>query len=104
MNEYIIVTTLCNKREVADRIINNLLEKNLVAGSHLYEVESKYWWDNKIEHEKEYKIDFRTKMEHFKEIEYEIKKIHDYYVAEITAVKIIDGSKEFLDWIDETVK
>ena len=104
MKDYIIITTLCNKKEVADRIINNLLEKNLVAGSHLYEVESKYWWDNKIEHEKEYKIDFRTKQEHFKEIEYEIKKLHDYYVAEIIAVKIVDGSKEFLDWIDETVK
>ena len=98
MNDYIIVTTLCNKRDVADKIINNLLEKNLVAGSHLYEVESKYWWDNKIETEKEYKIDFRTKREHFSE------KVHDYYVAEISAVNIETASKDFLDWIDETVK
>lgn len=104
MNDYIIVTTLCNKKEVADKIINCLLEKHLVAGSHLYEVESKYWWDNKIEFEKEYKIDFRTKREHFSEIEYEIKKIHDYYVAEISSVRIDNGSKEFLKWIDETVR
>lgn len=104
MQEYIIVTTLCNKKEVADKIINNLLEKNLVAGAHLYEVDSKYWWDKKIESEREYKIDFRTKKELFKEIEYEIKKHHDYYVAEITAVKIENSSDEFLDWINETVK
>ena len=104
MDEYIIVTTLCNKREVAEKIINSLLEKHLVAGSHLQEVESKYWWDNKLESEKEYLIDFRTKKEHFKEIEYEIKKIHDYYVAEISSVRIDEASKEFLGWIDETVR
>ncbi len=32
MNKYIIVRTFCNKREIADKIINNLLEKKLVAG------------------------------------------------------------------------
>lgn len=104
MGEYIIVTTLCNKIEIANRIVDNLLEKNLVAGAQISEVYSKYWWENKLEEEKEYKIEFRTKKERFKDIEYEIKRHHDYYVAEISSVKIDNASKEFLDWIDETVK
>ena len=104
MKEYIIVTTLCNKKEVADKIIDSLLEKNLVAGAQVTEVYSKYWWENKIDEEKEFKLEFRTKKELFSEIEYEIKKLHDYYVSEISSVKIEKASKEFLDWIDETTK
>ena len=61
MEKYIIVTTLCNKKEIAEKIIESLLDKKLVAGSQLSEVKSKYWWDGKKEEELEYKIEFRTK-------------------------------------------
>lgn len=33
MNKYIVVTTLCNKEEIANKIIDTLLEKRLIAGS-----------------------------------------------------------------------
>ena len=35
LNEYIIVTTLCDKEEIANKIVDTLLEKRLVAGSQL---------------------------------------------------------------------
>ena len=49
MDKYIIVTTLCDKEEIANKIIDILLEKKLVAGSQLSKVYSKYWWNNKLE-------------------------------------------------------
>ena len=104
MDKYIIVTTLCNKEEIANRIINTLLEKRLIAGSQISKVHSKYWWNNELEECDEYKIEFRTKESLFNEIENEIKKIHDYEVAEISCTEIINGSKEFLNWIDEMIK
>lgn len=104
MNNYIIVTTLCDKEEIANRIINKLLEKKLVSGSQVTKVHSKYWWNNELEECDEFKLDFRTKESLFNEIEKEIKKIHDYDVAEISYVKIENASKEFLNWIDENVK
>lgn len=33
MDKYIIVTTLCNSEEIANKIVRTLLEKKLVAGS-----------------------------------------------------------------------
>ena len=104
MDKYILVTTLCNKEEIANKIIDILLEKRLVAGSQLSKVHSKYWWNHKLEECDEYKLEFRTKESLFDEIENEIKKIHDYEVAEISYCPINHGSKEFLDWIDENVK
>ncbi len=104
MDNYIIVTTLCNKEEVAHKIIDSLLEKRLVAGSQMSKVHSKYFWNNSLEECDEHKIEFRTKESLFSEIEKEIKEIHDYEVAEISCVKIVNASSEFFEWIDENVK
>ena len=35
MDKYIIVTTLCDKEEIANRIIDELLKKKLIAGSQV---------------------------------------------------------------------
>ena len=104
MDKYIIVTTLCDKIEIANKIVDILLEKHLVAGSQLFKVHSKYWWNNKIEECDEYKLEFRTKSSLFKQIEKEINNIHDYETAEISSCEIIDASKEFLEWIDNNIK
>ena len=104
LNEYIIVTTFCDKEEIANKIVDTLLEKRLVAGSQLSKVHSKYWWNNELEECDEYKLEFRTKESLYGKIETEIKKIHNYEVAEISYTEIKDGSKEFLNWIDNSIK
>lgn len=103
MDKYIIVTTLCNKEEIANKIIDTLLEKKLIVGSQVTKVHSKYWWNNKLEECDEYKLEFRTKETIFNEIENEINQIHDYEVAEISYYEIKNASKEFFDWIDKNI-
>ena len=104
MDKYIVITTLCNKEEIANKIINLLLEKRLVAGSQLSKVHSKYWWNNQLEECNEYKIEFRTKESLFNEIKDEINKIHDYEVAEISCYEITNADSKFLKWIDDNTK
>ena len=104
MDKYIIVTTLCDKEEIANKIINTLLEKKIIAGSQITKVHSKYWWNEELEECDEFKLEFRTKESKFLVIESEIKKIHDYEVAEISYCEIKNANKEFLDWIDNNVK
>ena len=93
-DKYIVVITLCNKIEIANKIQDTLLEKHLVAGSQIYECNTKYWWNKKLESAQEYRLEFRTKEYLFSEIEEEIKKIHDYETCEITSYELINGSKE----------
>ncbi len=104
MDKYIIVTTLCNKEEIANKIIDTLLEKRLVAGCQITKVHSKYWRNNKLEECDEYKLEFRTKENLFSEIENEINKIHDYEVAEISYIEIYSANKDFLNWINIETK
>lgn len=104
MDKYIIVTTLCDKKEIANKIVDKLLEKKLIAGAQTSKVYSKYWWNNEYEECEEYKLEFRTKNSLFDEIKNEIKNIHDYYVAEISCTEIIDANEEFLKWIDKNTR
>ena len=104
MDKYIIVTTLCNKEKIANKIVDILLEKRLVAGSQVTKVHSKYWWNNKLEECDEYKLEFRTKESLFSKIENEINQMHDYEVTEISYTEIKNGNKEFFNWINENLK
>ena len=66
MDKYIVVTTLCNKKKIANEIVDTLLSKKLVAGSQVTKVNSKYYWNNRLEEVMEYKLEFRTKESKFK--------------------------------------
>lgn len=43
MDKYTIVTTLCDKEKIANKIMDTLLEKRLVVGSQISKVHSKYF-------------------------------------------------------------
>lgn len=104
MDKYIIVTTFCDKKEIANKIIDVLLERRLVAGSQLSKVHSKYWWNNKLEECDEYKLEFRTREELFTRIKNEIMKIHDYEIAEISYCNIKDANREFFNWLESEIR
>lgn len=104
MSKYIVITTLCDKKEIANKIQDTLLSKRLVAGCQISEKESTYWWNGKIEKSIEYHLEMRTKDILYKTIEQEIKKIHDYDVCEISYYEIKDGNKEFFSWIEDETK
>ena len=82
MDKYMIVTTLCDKEEIAINIINTLLEKKLIVGSQMTKVYSKYWWNNMLEERNEYKLEFRTKESLFNEIEKAESEYEKYRVIQ----------------------
>ncbi len=103
-NKYCIITTTCNKKEIADKIIDSLLEKRLVCCCQVTNIESSYCWKEKIEREPELLIQMKTKKTLFKEVEKEILKIHDYETCEIISYDITNGNEKFLRWIEEETK
>ena len=100
MEKCIIVTTLSDNLDNINKIQKELLEKHLVSGCQVSEVNSTYWWNNKITESKEYKLEVRTLEKLFSDIELIIKQNHNYELPEISYYEI-NGSKEILDWINE---
>ena len=100
MEKYIIVTTFCKDKNIAESICDTLLSKNLVAGCQVSKVDSKYWWNGSLEMAHEYKLEFRTVSSFFDTIKDEIIELHDYEVPEISAIEYLDANDEFVEWIN----
>ena len=104
MTKYCVVTTTCDKIEIANKIMNTLLEKRLVSCCQMTKVESSYWWEDEIVKEPELLIQMKTKKELFKEVEEEILGIHDYETCEIISYDIDEGNDKYLKWIEDEIK
>jgi len=101
---YIVVFVTCTNKEEGEKISQALVEKKLVACVNLIpEISSRYWWQGKIETSNEVLLIIKSKKSLFKEIVAEVKRLHSYTVPEIIALPIINGNKDYLDWIEESV-
>ncbi len=98
------ITTACNNKDIANRIIQVLLDKRLVSCCQIFNIESTYWWLGNIDKEKEFLILMKTRKSLYKEVEEEILKLHDYDTAEIACFDIVGGNEEFLKWIISETK
>ena len=102
--QYCIVTTTTYSKEEALKITKEILNKKLAACIQSSEIESSYFWEGKIEHNLEYKLDIKTSKEKAKELIGFIKLIHSYEIPEIIVTPIIDGSKDYFKWIDDSIR
>lgn len=106
MAEYIQVSTTTDKKEDAERISREIVEKRLAACVQISgPVTSVYRWKDNMEETEEWLLIMKTGKELYPELEEAIKKIHPYETPEILAVPVVAGSKSYLDWVDrETLK
>ena len=101
---YIVVFVTCPDKSVAEKIADGLIKEKLAACVNITgEVNSVYFWKGNIEKDQEYLMIIKTTEELFEKLEKFIKDSHPYTVPEIIGMPIIKGSKEYLDWIDQTV-
>ena len=102
--EYIVVFITVPNLEVGEKIGNILVEEKLAACVNITsQIKSLYFWRGNIEHDEEYLLIVKTRKEKFESLEKRVKEIHPYEVPEIIALPVILGSKDYLDWIDETL-
>lgn len=100
--KYIVVKTTFDQHGEALGMAKLLLEKHLVSCVQISEIDSLYHWKGKIAKEHEFILTMKSKESLYSEIEKEIKQYHSYETPQIIVIPIINGSKDYLDWIDET--
>ena len=104
-NNYIQVFTTTDKNEDAKRIAKEVVEKRLVACAQIVgPISSTFWWDGKVDEEQEWLLIMKTRKALYDELEKAIKNVHPYDVPEIIAQDIINGNRDYLDWIDRETK
>ncbi|HEY0704348.1 MAG TPA: divalent-cation tolerance protein CutA [Candidatus Acidoferrales bacterium] len=105
MSEKIVVMVACGSTREARRIAKALVEARLAAcvQQFVFRVRSTYRWKGKVESANEMLIYIKTTRARFAAVSAMVKKLHSYDVPEIIALKIEDGSPEYLQWIEDSV-
>jgi uncharacterized protein involved in tolerance to divalent cations len=90
----------CPKIEEANKILDVLLEKRLVAGGLITHGPSRYHWKGKIEEQEYYIISTFSLFRNKQKIISEVRKLNSDETPAIVFLNI-DGNDDFLKWIDD---
>ena len=105
MNEFIIILITCASPEEAENITETLVSEKLIAcGNIVSGVQSIFYWQGKVSKEKESLIIGKSVKTRFSSVVARVKTLHSYTVPEIIALPLVEGSAEYLRWIEETVQ
>jgi periplasmic divalent cation tolerance protein len=101
MDEIVVFITAPNEDEAA-KIAKALVEARLAGCVNIIkDIRSIYSWHSKIEDEKEILMIVKTQKTLFNSLTEKVRELHSYAVPEIIALPIIEGSEDYLKWLEE---
>lgn len=105
MTDKIVVFITASNLVESKKIARHLVQVELAACVNiLHPIRSVYRWQGKIEDAREYLLIVKSTRDLFREIETEVKKVHSYKTPEILCLPVVDGSQDYLDWLEASVK
>jgi len=105
MESYIQIITTTENRQDAEKIAAILVDEKLAGCVQIVgPITSIYRWKGCIETAEEWQCIIKSRRDLYEDVEKIIKKVHPYEVPEIIAVSMIEGSRDYLDWLDSVLK
>jgi periplasmic divalent cation tolerance protein len=99
-----VVTTAAEKKD-AETLAQAVLDKRLGACVQISgPIESRYWWNGRIETATEWTVTIKTRRDLYKPLEKLLLELHPYDQPEIMATGVDDVSAGYLRWLAEQVK
>ena len=101
MEALIVYITAPNEEEAA-KIAKVLVEERLAGCVNIVkDIRSIYSWQGTLEDEKEVLMIVKTRVKLFSALTSKVKELHSYTVPEIIAMPIVDGSEEYINWLQK---
>jgi periplasmic divalent cation tolerance protein len=103
--EPLVVFVTAASMEEAEALASALLEARVAACvSILPGVESRFWWEGRIERAQEVLLVIKTLREAYPTLERTVTTCHSYQVPEILALPVVQGHLPYLSWIMDNVE
>ena len=102
--DYVVVFITANTAGEAQQIAGLLLERRQAACVNIIpKVDSRFWWEDKLDSAQESLLVVKTKASLLPEIIKSVKGIHSNTIPEIIAMPIVGGHQDYLEWIENEV-
>lgn len=99
-----IIQSTCDSSENAEGLAKKLLEAKLAACVQICgPIESRYWWQNKIQSDTEWEIRVKTTQKKSADVFECIKTHHPYEIPEILEIPIEKASEDYRNWVLSTI-
>jgi periplasmic divalent cation tolerance protein len=99
-----VVTTAAEKKD-AESLAQAALESRLAGCVQISgPIESRYWWNGRIELAAEWAVTFKTHRDLYKPLERLLLERHPYDQPEILATAVAEVSDGYSKWLAEQVK
>lgn len=103
-DEFCVVTTAVDNRELAYRLAKRLVDLRLAACVQVTPIGSIYRWKGKVNTADEYLLTIKTLTRLYTPLEKDILEQHPYELPEILRLPVNSGFQPYLDWIKESVE
>jgi periplasmic divalent cation tolerance protein len=104
MTDKRIVLTTTGSKEEAEKLARALVERKLAACVNVIgPIESVYRWKGKVERATEFLLLVKTTATASLGIAPALKELHSYKLPECVVLNVEGGSKDYLDWLAESV-
>jgi len=101
MTDKIVVFSTASSADEAEKIARGLVNEHLAACVNVVPaIRSFYRWQGKIEDSAEFLLVIKSSRERFDSLRSSLEKMHSYEVPEVIALPIVDGAKNYLNWMD----
>ena len=101
MTDKIVILSTCASQPEAERIALLLVEQRLAACVNvLPQVKSFYRWQGAVETAAEVLLIIKSSRAHFAALRAALESAHSYELPEALAIPVVDGSPNYLNWLD----
>jgi periplasmic divalent cation tolerance protein len=105
MTDKIVVLSTCASAEEAERLARRVIDDRLAACVNvLSPVRSFYRWKGQIEDSAEWLLLIKTTRDKFDALRAALESAHTYEVPEVIAIPIVEGSPNYLSWIERELQ
>lgn len=105
MTDKVVILVTASSKEEGHKIARHLVENRLAACVNITgTIESIYRWEGKVAQDQECQLFIKSTRELFPEIHVAISKLHSYQTPEIICLPIIEGSRDYLEWVHDSVR
>ncbi|MFJ9641479.1 divalent-cation tolerance protein CutA [Streptomyces sp. NPDC004244] len=99
-NPIVIVQTTEDDESRAYELARGAVEARLAAGAHVdARMTAFYWWKGEVQHEREYRVSFKTTEDRVEQLRAWVHARHSYEVPQWVVLPTTGASEAYLAWV-----